>query len=95
MQHLLQHLALHKLYSSPNIIRMIKSRSMTWVAHVARMVEKRGTCRVLLGMHEEKKSLRRPRVDGRIILRWIVSKLARKAWTGLIWHRIEGGSGLF
>jgi hypothetical protein len=34
---------LHKLYSSPNIIRMIKSRRMRWAVHVARMGEKRNT----------------------------------------------------
>jgi hypothetical protein len=32
--------ALHNLYSSPNIIRMIKSRTMRWAGHVARMVRK-------------------------------------------------------
>jgi hypothetical protein len=34
---------LHNLYSSPNIIRMIKSRRMRWAGHVARMGEKRNT----------------------------------------------------
>jgi hypothetical protein len=32
---------LHNLYSSPSIIRMIKSRRMRWAGHVARMGEKR------------------------------------------------------
>jgi hypothetical protein len=35
---------LHYLYSSQSIIRMIKSRRMRWVGHVARMGEKRNTC---------------------------------------------------
>ena len=34
------------LYSSPNIVRVIKSRRMRWAGHVARMGEERGVCRV-------------------------------------------------
>jgi hypothetical protein len=37
---------LHNLYSSPNIIRMIKSRRMRWAGHVGRMGEKRNEYRV-------------------------------------------------
>jgi hypothetical protein len=44
---------LHNLYSSPNIIRMIKSRRMRWAEHVARMGEKRNAYRVLAGKHKE------------------------------------------
>jgi hypothetical protein len=40
---------LHNLYSSPNIIRMIKSRRMRWAGHVARMGEKRNAYRILVG----------------------------------------------
>jgi hypothetical protein len=52
---------LHDLYSSPNIVRMIKSRRMRWAAHVARMEEGRGFHRVLVGRPEGKRPLRRPR----------------------------------
>jgi hypothetical protein len=45
---------LHSLYSSPNIIRMIKSRRMRWVGHVARMGKGRGVYRVLIGRPEGK-----------------------------------------
>jgi hypothetical protein len=38
---------LHNLYSSPSIIRMIKSRMMRWAGHVARMGEKRNAYRIL------------------------------------------------
>jgi hypothetical protein len=55
---------LHDLYSSPNIVRVIKSRRMRWAGHVARMVEGRGVYRVLVGRPEGKRPLRRPR------LRW-------------------------
>ena len=47
--------------SSPNIVRMIKSRRMRWVGHVARMGEERGTYRVLVGKPEGKRPLGRPK----------------------------------
>jgi len=54
---------LHKdLYCSHNVFRMIKSRRMRWVGHVARMVEKRGIYRNLVGKPEGKRPLRRPRL---------------------------------
>jgi len=40
---------LNDLYSSPNIVRVIKSRRMIWAGHVVRMGEERGVYRVLLG----------------------------------------------
>jgi hypothetical protein len=40
---------LHDLYSSPSIIRMIKSRRMRWAGHVARMGEKRNAYSLLTG----------------------------------------------
>jgi hypothetical protein len=43
---------LHSLYSSPNIVRVIKSRRMRWAGHVARMGEGRGIYRVLVGRPE-------------------------------------------
>ena len=45
---------LNELYSSPNIIRVIKSRLMRWAGHVARMGERRGTYRVLVRKPEGK-----------------------------------------
>jgi hypothetical protein len=52
---------LHDLYFLPNILRVIKSRRMSWAGHVARMGEERGVYRVLVGKPEEKRPLRRPR----------------------------------
>jgi hypothetical protein len=49
------------LYSSPNIIRQIKSRTMRWVGHMARIGEERKVCRTFVGMPEEKRPLGRPR----------------------------------
>ena len=43
---------LNDLYSSPIIVQVIKSRRMRWAAHVARMEERRGVYRVLVGKSE-------------------------------------------
>jgi hypothetical protein len=48
---------LHNLISSPNVIRMIKSRRMRWAVYVAPMWEKRNAYRVLLGKLEGKRPL--------------------------------------
>jgi len=50
---------LNDLYFSPNIVRVIKSRRMRWVGHVARMGEGRGVYRVLVGKPEGKRPLGR------------------------------------
>jgi hypothetical protein len=45
---------LHNLYSSPSIIKIIKSRRMRWAEHVARMGKKRNVYRLLVGKPEGK-----------------------------------------
>jgi hypothetical protein len=52
---------LHNLYSSPDIIRQVKSRRMRWAGHVARMGEERKVYKVLVGKPEGKRPLGRPR----------------------------------
>jgi hypothetical protein len=52
---------LHNLYSSPSIIRIIKSRRMRWAGHVARMGEKRNVYGLLVEKPEGKRPLGRPR----------------------------------
>ena len=52
---------LNDLYSSPNIVRVIKSRRMRWAGHVVHMGEERGVYRVLVGKPEGKRQLGRPR----------------------------------
>jgi hypothetical protein len=52
---------LHSLYSSLNIVSVIKSRRMGWAGHVARMGEGRGVYRVLVGRPEGKRTLGKPR----------------------------------
>jgi len=52
---------LNDLYSSPNIVRVIKSRRIRWAGYVARMGEERGVYRVLVGKPEGRRPLGRPR----------------------------------
>jgi hypothetical protein len=52
---------IYNLYSSPSIIRMIKSRRMRWAGHVARMGLKRNAYRILVGNPEGKRPLGRPK----------------------------------
>jgi hypothetical protein len=52
---------LNDLYCPPSIVRVIKSRRMRWAGHVARMGERRGLYRVLVGEPEGKRPLLRPR----------------------------------
>jgi hypothetical protein len=51
---------LHSLYSSPNIVKVIKSRRMRWAGHVTRMGEGRDVYRGLVGRPEGKRPLGRP-----------------------------------
>jgi hypothetical protein len=52
---------LHNLYSSPDIVRQIKSRRMRWAGHVAPMGEEKTLYKVLVGKPEGKRPLGRPR----------------------------------
>ena len=66
---------LNDLYSSSNIVLVIKSRRMRWAGHVAHMGERRGVYRFWWGNLSERDHLGDPGIDGRIILRWIFKKL--------------------
>jgi hypothetical protein len=57
----LQNEELHSLYRSPNIVRVIKSRSLRWVGHVAIMEEGRSTFKILTGKTTGMRPLGRPR----------------------------------
>jgi hypothetical protein len=87
---------LHNLYTSPSIIRIIKSRKMRWAGHVARMGEKRNVYRLLVGKPEGKRPLGRPRrgwinnikMDvleiGLSIVDWIGLPQDRYRWRALV-----------
>jgi hypothetical protein len=73
---------LHNFYSSPNIIRMIKSRNMRWAGHIARMGDKRNAYRMLVGKPEGKRPLGRER------RRWVDNikiDLREIEWVGVDW----------
>jgi hypothetical protein len=57
---------LHNLYSSPNVMRQMKSRRMRWAGHVARMEEGRNVYMVLVGKPEGKENLEAQGIDGRL-----------------------------
>jgi hypothetical protein len=81
---------LHILYSSPNIIRQIKSRRMWWAGHVARMGEERNVYRVLKGKPEGKRLLERPRH------RWedgIRMDLRETGWGSVDWIQLAQDRG--
>ena len=67
---------------------------MSWAGHVALMGKRRGVYTVFVVKPEGKRPLGRPRLDGRIILRWIFRKWDVGAWNGLSWLRIETRDGL-
>jgi hypothetical protein len=73
---------LHNLYSSPSIIRIIKSRRMRWAEHVARMGEKRDVYMLLVGKPEGKRPL------GRLRRRWVDNikmDFVHLEWGGVDW----------
>jgi len=73
---------LNYLYSSSNIVRVIKLRRMRWAGHVAQMGERRGLCRVLVGKREGKGPLGRPR------RKWqdnVKMDLQEVLWRGMDW----------
>jgi hypothetical protein len=80
---------LYALYSSPNIIRVIKSRILRWAGHVVRMG--RSACRVFVGKPEGRRTPVRPSIDRKIILKCMLENWNRWAWTGSIWLRMGTG----
>ena len=84
---------LSDLYSSPNIVRVIKSRRMRWAGHVARMGEERVCIGSWWGNRMERDHCGYLGVDGWIILGWISRRWDVGIWTGLGWPRIETVGG--
>jgi hypothetical protein len=85
---------LNDLYSSPNIIQVIKLRRMRWAGHVARMGEKRGAYRILVGRPEGRRTLGRCSRRCEDKIKMDLQDVGWGAWTGLSWPRIRTGGGL-
>jgi hypothetical protein len=85
---------LHNFYSSPDIIRQIKSRRMRWAGHVARVGEGRNMYRVLVGEPEGKKPLRRTRHRWEDGIKMDLREIGWGVWSGFSWLRIGTDGGL-
>jgi hypothetical protein len=73
---------LHNLYSSPSIVRMIKSRKIRWTGQIARSSEKMNAFNVLVGTPEGKRPLRRP------CCKWVNNfkiDITEIEWDGMDW----------
>jgi hypothetical protein len=68
------HNEFHNLYTSSDIIRVIKSRRMRWTEHMACMGEMRNAYNILVGKPEGKRPLGRPTHGGRVILEQVLGK---------------------
>jgi hypothetical protein len=79
---------LHNLYSSPDIIRQIKSKRMRWTGHVARMGEGRNLYRVLVGKPEGRRQLGRPRRRWEDGIRMDLEEIGSGVCSGFTWRRI-------
>ena len=84
----LHNVELNDLYSSPNIVGVIKSRRMRWAGHIARMGEWRGVYRILVG-----KPLGRPRSIWEDNIKIDLQEVGCEVWTGSSWHGIGTGGG--
>ena len=84
---------LNDLYSSPNIVRVIKWRIMRWAGHVARMDGEKGCIGSWWGNRREGDHWGDLSLDGWIILGRLSRRWDVVMWTGLIWSRIGTGGG--
>jgi len=84
---------LNDLYASPNIVLVIKSRRMRWGEHVARMGERRGVYRALVGKPEGKRPLGRHRHRWEDNIKMDIQEVGCGVWTGSSWLKIGTGGG--
>jgi hypothetical protein len=85
---------LHKLYSTPDIIRQIKSRRLRWAGHVARIGGGRNVYRVLMGKPEGKRPVERPRRRWEDGIKFDLREIGWGAWSGFTWLGIGIVGGL-
>jgi hypothetical protein len=82
---------LHTLYYSPNIFKVIKSRRMRWVRHVACLGEGRGVYRVLVGRLEGERPLGRPRCRWKDNIKLVLREIGINGanWINLAQGRVQ------
>jgi hypothetical protein len=85
---------LYALYSSPNAIRVMKSRRLRWAGHVARMGERRGAYGALVEKPEGRRPLGRPRRRWDCNIKMDLREVGWGSWTGSIGLRIGTGGEL-
>jgi hypothetical protein len=84
-----KHGRIHNLYSSPNIVRMIKSGNILWAGYLARMGEKIKAYKILFG------SLKWGWNSAEtIIIKWTLGKCVSRMWIEFIWLRLRTGEAL-
>jgi hypothetical protein len=82
------------LYSSPSIIRIIKSRMMRWAGHIARIGSRGMHISYWWGSQRERDQYQDQNVSGWILLRWILERDNGVMWTGLVRLQIGTSGGL-
>jgi hypothetical protein len=82
---------LNDLYSSPNIVLVVKSRRMRWAGHVAHMGEERGVHRVLVGKPEGKRPLCKPRRRWEDNIKMELQEVGKVVESGWGWLTIGTG----
>jgi hypothetical protein len=86
---------LHNLYSSPCIIRQIKSRRTRFAKHLAHRGQERRKCTTFWWESlKERDHSEDQGVDGRMSLEWILGRLAGRVWSGFTWLRKGTGGRL-
>jgi hypothetical protein len=85
---------LDDLYSTPNIVRMIKSKRIRWVEHVVRVWERRSVYKVLVGKPEGRKPRGRHKRRFEDNIKIDLQEVGLGVWTRSIWLRIWTGGRL-
>jgi hypothetical protein len=83
----------YKLFSSPSMIRMVKSRRMQWARHIAR-IERGNVCRILVRRPERKRQIKSPGRRWGLILKQILERRNGVVCNCFIWALVETSGGL-